>query len=332
MLSFIQTPENFAVEEELFYQPCGQGPHLFAKVKKKGISHFHLLRRLSEQTGTPLKLMRHAGKKDHLSTATQWFSWPLSEQKTALSDGNNYEILEQTRHTNGLSIGHVLRNHFRLTFRCSERGLWPPVEQFRRPFANFFGSQRFGKNPFSLEEVHRLLEKDRVNKNVLSVVQAFLFNQYLAERLKDQGRKVEDNELWSATNGKTFFQSPLDDDVLGRFEAGSIAPTGPVFGYKMQVTPKERNFLERLGLTQESFRKFGKRAKGSRRVLWITPKLKNIDLSEERHPKLSFSLPSGAYATVFLQSSLYPVSLEREQKLWPDFTEEVVFPAPGQCK
>jgi tRNA pseudouridine13 synthase len=90
-----------------------------------------------------------------------------------------------------------------------------------------------------------------------------------------------------------------------RFDAREVVSTGPMFGKKMfpaAGVPAEREaaVLSDRQLTLESFRGFGQLLDGTRRhnLIYVD------DLAvapEEAGLRLSFSLPSGCYATVLLR-------------------------------
>jgi len=320
-IQFQQTAETFRVEEELFYEPSGSGPYIFVKIQKRNCSTAFVKRKISEWTGTPLKHIRHAGMKDTLATAIQWLSWPESCQKRPLDAPANclddIVVLEQTRHENTLALGHVGLNNFHIKLSCDG-----PVEDWpdwQGVFPNYYGEQRFGGKLKDVEtRVQELMDvgKDRF---ALSQLQSLLFNNWLRHRLTVNGGQPQADDLWTATNGKRFFETELDDSMLARFKAGEVVPTGPIYGYKNRHTPEELQFLSQFNLEPESFRKWGKIARGARRPLYAKP---TIDFAEQQGENfhLKFSLPSGSYATVFLIHKFLPQKLEEEGEP-VDFTQ-----------
>ncbi len=320
MIAYHQTADTFHVEEELFYQPSGNGSYVFVKIRKQNRSTFDVKRRISERTGVSVKHIRHAGMKDTAATATQWLSWPEPFQKQELRDLDDITILEQSRHDNNLSVGHVRRNRFRVILEMDEN---PPSEKrLSSFFPNFYGRQRFGRNTLRNDLVAEKILWPTKNQVSISVMQSWLFNEYFRKRLNHHGNSPCPDDLWTAANGKRYFQSEIDPTLTARFEAGEITPTGPIYGYKVRLIKPEADFLRKVGVNPELFRRWGKIARGARRALFVKPDIESIT-SDEKGTTIIFSLPSGAYGTVFLTYLFQPQTLYGPLSSWPDFTHKV---------
>lgn len=318
MLRYQQSERSFEVSEELLYTPSGQGEHVYARCRKWGISTPALKRRLGETIGVAADRISHAGMKDAQATAVQWLSWPMSAQRQEPRAGEGYELLELTRHENALHLGHVRANHFVLTLEG--RGPLPELAALRAPFPSFYGRQRFGREPLpDLETLWRLARRTREN---VSVLQSKLFNAYLRQRLERGDLYQGHDELWTNSNGKRCFAAPFDTDLAERLSRGEIAPTGPLFGYKVKLNAAEQAFLAEQALSAEKFRTFGKQALGARRPLLVWPELDEPVLLEDA-VQLSLRLPSGAYATVWLTQVFLPQVWGQSESAWPDFTQPV---------
>lgn len=322
VLCFQQSPDTFEVEERLAYEPCGEGPHMFAQVRKRGVNTHWVTRRLSEALGIPLKHMRHAGKKDAAATATQWLSWPIEAQKKMAwpQSQEAFEILRTVAHTNGLALGHIKTNAFTLRLKAAS-GLALDIEKLT-PFPNFFGAQRFGSGPRHWCEWMSPAQTKKMGKDRISIIQALLFNTFLATRFEASGRTHFEDDYWMHLSGKRFFQVVDESEVLDRYHMGEITPSGPLFGYKVPLRQVERDFLERYQVQQEMFRAWGKMAKGTRRPLWMLPTAFSAVQGDDQLV-LKFELPSGVYATVFLLHLFSPQALWLPSETWPNFTEPV---------
>jgi len=318
MFTYTQTPDSFHVWEDLFYEPSGSGAHLFVQIEKRNMSTGLAKRRLSESTGVPLNLIKHSGKKDGAATAVQWLSWPEAAQKRPPSDLDDLAVLSATRHENALSIGHVRCNRFRLLLARQEQGMPPARPPIENAFPNFYGRQRFGSSFPGCEGMAAVVDRPVRDKERISVVQAALFNQYLVRRLRATGDQARAGDWWTATNGKRCFQAEMDEALALRYGAGEIVPTGPIYGYKTRFSEDELAMLQELGLSPERFRKWGKVARGARRPLFITPVDTAWEVGESQ-AVLSFTLPSGAYATVYLIALFMPELLLSALEQWPDF-------------
>ncbi len=160
---FRESPEDFEVEEVPLYVPSGEGPHLYLRVEKRGISTHEAARRLAFKLGRRERDAGYAGLKDARAVARQWISLdadgPTLEAAAAgpeardalaarLSD-DRVRVLEVSRHRNKLKLGHLRGNRFRLRLRgvaadgaARARAVLERLAASGAP--NFYGEQRFG--------------------------------------------------------------------------------------------------------------------------------------------------------------------------------------------
>ena len=68
------TPDDFWVEERPLYLPCGEGEHLYIRVKKRGLSTPDLVLRLASQLQVKAQTIGVAGLKDAQAVTTQMLS------------------------------------------------------------------------------------------------------------------------------------------------------------------------------------------------------------------------------------------------------------------
>jgi tRNA pseudouridine13 synthase len=319
-LKFTQTSETFFVEETLLYDPAGEGDYRLARIRKRNMSTNAAKRQISERTGVPLREIDHAGMKDTLATATQWFSWPQRLERQLLTSGEDFEVLETTYNGNSLSVGHVRENRFRLILEDvpSDQSL---PEHALKPFPNFYGRQRFGRD---LEQPPAMpaLQGRKPKAMMVSKWQSYYFNQWLRHRLESQPEfQLTEDEIWTFPNGKRHFTAPLDDDLRDRFSNGVVSPSGPMPGFKIPYREDEQQFLkERFDVEPEKLRAWGKLARGSRRPLFVRATDVTWELLEDSKAAWSFSLPSGAYATVYYNATWQPDFYTKDIAEWPDFT------------
>lgn len=331
---FTQNASCFRVDEELFYAPSGTGDHVFARFEKIDLSTAQLKKAVSERSGVPLRMIHHAGTKDRAATARQWLSWPHQQQRQPLGDGPNFRLLETQRHPHGLSIGHVKANRFTLTFQGTPpailiqgdapSGTLPGGTLPGGTFPNFFGRQRFGHRGLDLRGLPELLANPRRTSMDVSRYQAALFNAFFQRRREEIGDRVISGDLCVEAFRKKAFV--VTDDRVDAVDFMDLSPTGPVFGYRMQ-TPEhgmEREFLAGLGVELEDFRSMGKRARGGRRPLYVAARDIRVSQPGLDSFDLAFTLPSGAYATVFLTHLFWPERLGAPVESWPDFTQTVI--------
>lgn len=139
--------EDFIVEEIPLYPTCGEGDHLFLLTRKAGISTFEAVRRLADALAIPEREIGYAGLKDARAITTQWLTVPATcEPAIADLRLSRIEILETSRHTNKLKVGHLRGNRFEVTVRGASPERAAPIldELVRRGAPNYFGPQRFG--------------------------------------------------------------------------------------------------------------------------------------------------------------------------------------------
>ena len=69
-------PEDFQVEERPLYLPCGEGEHLYIKIRKRLLSTPDLVLRLSSVLGVKAQAIGVAGLKDARAVTRRWSrSW-----------------------------------------------------------------------------------------------------------------------------------------------------------------------------------------------------------------------------------------------------------------
>ncbi len=134
-------------------------------------------------------------------------------------------------------------------------------------------------------------------------VEALMFNAELELLVKDGRRNPEKDDLSCGADRNGF----PDISTTGRHDGnGDIRfMAGRIIGYdSTDINETERSLMDELGITEESFKVKGMtelNAKGTYRVMFA-PFL-NIEHSENEEQEtgtITFSLPSGSYATVLM--------------------------------
>ena len=144
---------------------------------------------------------------------------------------------------------------------------------------------------------------------MVSVVQSALFNIWLKQRMQagDYRRLLAGDIAKKTDTGGMFIVEDLTIDSQ-RFTAGEIVYTGPIYGFKMKPAmdaagEKEAALFRQFNLAPEDFRPF--RSPGSRREAILN--LTDLALAEvDDGLRLTFTLPSGAYATTVLREFTRP--------------------------
>jgi len=313
------SPEAFRVDEIPAYLPQGQGPHLWLRVEKRGLTTRDVLRDLAQALGVPERDAGYAGLKDRAAVTTQWLSFPSSRDPDPASlTGPGFRVLEASRHQNKLRTGHLRGNRFRTFVEGGDlaRARACAEALAARGFANFFGAQRFGAQGQNADLGRALLlghddpaarraGRDRfLRRLVLSAWQSRLFNAWLAERLADGlfAKAIAGDVLKKLDSGGIFVcEDPaLDSTRVAAFE---ISPAGPMFGHKLrpaagEALAREERLLAAEGVSQADLARGGGETEGTRRAGRLPVA---VELAGEASGYwAAFELPKGSYATVVL--------------------------------
>jgi len=315
-------PEDFQVEERPLYLPCGEGEHLYIKIKKRLLSTPDLVLRLSSVLGIKAQAIGVAGLKDARAVTTQMISL-LGVTPDRLDrlkvDEQLLSVEVLGRHRNRLRPGHHAGNLFRLVIRdvaSHARETVPLVVDMlaRRGVPNYFGPQRQGRTGLNYQTGAELLV-DPVRRNKLSrskrmwylnSYQSHFFNAMLARRLDRIDRILVGDWAMKMENGACFLveDAAVEQPRADQFE---ISPTGILFGSRVSWATGEPGEIERAvvvesGATPESLTEAAKACgfRGERRS--FRTRLVDLDWALEGSVlTLSFSLPPGAYATNVLR-------------------------------
>lgn len=144
------TPADFRVEELPLYEPCGHGQHTYLKIEKEGLSTFQAIRLIARALGIDVREIGYAGLKDAQAVTVQTISvGDVPVERAARLKIDGIRVLEVSRHTNKLKVGHLRGNRFEIRIREVTPAALPAAQAIvdvlsRRGVPNFFGEQRFG--------------------------------------------------------------------------------------------------------------------------------------------------------------------------------------------
>ncbi len=179
---------------------------------------------------------------------------------------------------------------------------WPRhYAETRRPLAAYRKKRRAGQAIGAVDK--------RMKRLYVSAFQSAIFNDVLAERLGSFDR-VQDGDLAQKHDSGAVFRVEDAAAEQPRAERMEISPTGPIPGYRSDLAAGEpgrieRATLERYGVELEAFRRLGPlKAKGARRALRFIlgePGLSAGSDDRGEYLELTFTAPSGCYATVALR-------------------------------
>lgn len=319
-----QSPEDFFVEELPAYELSGEGEWLFLLIEKRDLSTPDLVDHIVGSLGIARDQIGTAGRKDGFAVTRQFVCVPArSFQSADQIETDRISVLEQCRHGNKLRTGHLRGNRFRIVLRniaddALEKTNAVVSELQRTGFPNWFGEQRFGARDDSDHLGLSLLRGEtarRARKNemrfALSAAQSRMFNDWAAARIRDglAHSVLPGDVMQVATSGGPF----VVDDVSAeqpRCDERETMLTGPIFGPKMrqpasEAAEREQRVLSDFGLSPDSFERFRRLTSGTRRPLLVFVDDLQAQMVVDGL-QLSFSLPSGAYATCLVREICKP--------------------------
>ena len=145
-------PEDFMVDEQPQYQPCGSGEHIYLYVEKRGMSTLDMVRVVAKHFGVRRSDVGYAGLKDKHAITRQVLSVHTPGRKPEDFPQLQHEQITvqwADLHTNKLRRGHLRGNRFSIRVREVD-----PVAVLRaKPILdrlaasgvpNRIGEQRFG--------------------------------------------------------------------------------------------------------------------------------------------------------------------------------------------
>lgn len=309
-----QETTDFQVEEMPLYLPEGKGSHSYAFIEKRNMSTRDVFVKLLD-AGIPERSIGVAGLKDKAAVARQWMSVPRKYEDAlkSIDDLENVKILELSRHKNKLAIGHLTGNRFKLRVRGSvdeamelARASIEVIDESGMP--NFFGPQRFGIYGNNAMDGYKILKGERVpggrqlKRFFISSLQSALFNQNVCWRLERGHYASLLSGDWAKKHdtGGEFEVKELEVE-LPRATNNEISALLPLYGKKIKIADGdagrlEHEVLDHFEIDWDAFT--GRR--GARRITRVFPK--DIELTaEEDGYTVAFSLPKGAFATVFMR-------------------------------
>lgn len=146
-------PADFMVEEIPQYEFSGEGTHVYAFVQKKNMSTQDMLNLVARSVGVRTVDVGYAGRKDARAITRQWISIEhIDPAKLSELESPKLKVLENTRHTNKLKVGHLAGNRFTIRLRNLNRPVAEAVAiaakimeiLSAKGVPNYFGPQRFG--------------------------------------------------------------------------------------------------------------------------------------------------------------------------------------------
>ncbi|MEA1956032.1 MAG: tRNA pseudouridine(13) synthase TruD, partial [Campylobacterota bacterium] len=290
---FTQTPEDFVVDEIPSFEFKKSGNFLILHIKKVEYTTWDMIATFAEFLRIPAQKIGYAGLKDKHATTTQYISVD-ARHESALKKFRNKDIriLSSVRHNQPIRMGDLKGNRFTINLREITNIEAGQIEKIARKTArdglpNYFGYQRFGSGGDSIKQADEMINGDlhiadnKVKNFLISIYQSEFFNRWLRERVL---LSVEEND------GK--FQI-LDGDLFVK----KGVPSGLLCGRGVKRATSDAGEIEKE--YDDEFLQ----EKGYRRAALIFPEAVKCNYNKKQTLlNISFELPKGSYATVFLEN------------------------------
>lgn len=319
---------DFKVFENLPFEPCGEGEHLFIHVRKTGENTAFVAKQLAQYFGVKENLVSYAGLKDRFAVTEQWFGIHVPGKKEYdLSDLAiaGIEVLSSARHNKKLRIGALSGNRFELTLKKVTE-----VEELMRRWhavvahgvPNYFGEQRFGIEGGNIEKALSLFSgtkvKDKKKRGMyLSAARSLIFNHVINDRIKNNtfDQAANGDVLMLSGTQSVFIADEIDESIKTRLNEKDVDITAPMWGAgELMTTQNVMSFEQSVGSQYQEFcdglAKFG--LKQERRRIRLCIENANINIENDT-VELTFTLPPGSYATTVIRELLDYTDLTQRQ-------------------
>jgi len=266
----------------------------------------------AEYLAVPAQKIGYAGLKDKHATTTQYISVDATHEKLLKKFYHKQiKILSSTRHSQGIRMGDLDGNRFSINLHFVDQIDSGRIEKTARKIAknglpNYFGYQRFGRDGDSFKQAEEMIrgeifmEDTKIKNFLISIYQSTFFNEWLRERVtisherNDSKFLLLNGDVYQDEKGKLSTPKivPQRD-----FEAKKLTPTGLLCGRDVFRARDE------AGKIEQDFDDEFLQEKGYRRLALIYPKdIECKYIRKQTVLNISFTLPKGSYATVFLES------------------------------
>ena len=300
-----------------------QRDFLWCEMEKRDIDHFTTIKTIADSIGKSPQAIGYAGTKDKVAYTSQRISLEKPDIEKLRNFSNPNIILKNFKwNKRKIKMGYLDANHFKITLRdIDKKDAIKISSQIRKRtfFPNYFGPQRFGINQGNIKIGKLLLkkkfkgalkliredkgwEKNQEDKSPLLIikclpkkillmyihaVQSIIFNDIVSQAL-EEGLNLEDKGQQSGI--LAGYKTRMSNGRLGEIEQEVLD--------KYDLTLEDFDIQEIPHLRiKGSFRKAITKIEG----LEV-----EVDNDEEfegsKKITLEFTLPSGTYATTFLEN------------------------------
>ena len=308
---FEQNQDDFIVDE-IGLDFKGRGNFLILKVKKVELTTWDMIAEFAKFLDLDAQKIGYAGLKDKHATTTQYISIEAKYEK-ALKKFKHLKIfiVGKTFHTHSIRMGDLKGNRFTINLFEVDQIMAGRIEKRARKIIknglpNHFGYQRFGRDADSIEQAKQMIagelhiEDAKVKNFLISIYQSQFFNDWLNERVifsreNNNGEfALLEGDVYMDANGKLFTPKNTQEKD---FKTHKIVPTGLLCGRDVYRARDKARLVEKKYDDEFLYEK------GYRREAIIFPDDLRLDYKNNFNIlTISFSLPKGSYATVFLEA------------------------------
>jgi len=309
---FLQTPEDFVVDEIALGEFKGSGNFLILHVKKVEMTTWDMVAAFAEFLNIPAQKIGYAGLKDKHATTTQYISVEKRHEKNLKKfKHSQIKILKSFKHDKSIRMGDLSGNRFSINLQYVDNIEAGKIEKIARKIGknglpNYFGYQRFGRDGDSINQAKEMIKGDlfitdsKVKNFLISIYQSTFFNDWLKRRVV---KSREDNDgkflllagdVYMSKSGKLSTPKIVPDKD---FQNKTLVPTGLLCGRDVFRARDEAREIEKE--YDDEFLQ----EKGYRREALIYPESIECKFDKKFSVlNISFTLPKGSYATVFLEA------------------------------
>ncbi|MDH5180298.1 MAG: tRNA pseudouridine(13) synthase TruD [Gammaproteobacteria bacterium] len=319
-------PEDFQVDEELGFEPDGEGEHVLLQIRKRDANTDWIAKRLARFADVKPMDVSYAGMKDRYAVTTQWFSVRLAGKSNPDWDSFNddeAQVLQWHLHKRKLKRGSLRGNRFVILLR-EVKGERAELEQRLSDIAgtgvpNYFTEQRFGRDEQNLPQAEAMLSgakrvKDRNKRSIyLSAARSFLFNQILSARVTQRtwNQILPGEIVMLAGSRSSFIADEVDDTLRQRLAEWDINPSGPMPGDSRDPLPAhELTILEPWQSLCTGLK--NARVDVDRRALRLRVQDLKWEFVGGDQLRLEFGLGKGSYASAVVRELMEVVVPERD--------------------
>lgn len=237
--------DDFRVIENLGFEPCGEGEHLFLHIEKSNLTTQDLIEQIAREFSVKPRDIGYSGLKDKLAVTQQWLSVHLPGQMNSveIASSSHYKLLQHGWHNKKIRSGSHRSNSFEVTVRnvaelsSQTQQQIDDVKAFG--MANYFGEQRFGARQDNVERaIHTFTNERRTRKLsrtkrslYISALRSFLFNQILSRRLEQNyWHQPLPGDIYMLSGSHSIFSNEIDDSILDRFQQQDISSAASLYG------------------------------------------------------------------------------------------------------